>query len=196
MAYREISKGISLAADHAKYLIWLEQDTAQRQAAYAALSSPKRSTSIRESGYIMPFGVSTASPIYIPHKIMSADQSKASNSSLASAVVGALSNRITTAAAFHALTNPVSIGTAKKFQFARFQVRQVVAVAATKSNSRITGRLYQRNHINSVTANFGQRPTGETYGAATALILIGTLLLPILESTTQKCTYSFTPQGN
>ncbi|MEH2031254.1 MAG: hypothetical protein V7K67_16590 [Nostoc sp.] len=196
MPYRNIAKGLNLAADHANYLAWLEQDTAQRQAAYAALNSPKRSTSIREMGYIMPFGASTASPVYIPHKIMSADQSKASNSSLASAVVGALSNRITTAAAFHALTTPVNIGTVKKFQFARFQVRQVVTVATGLSASRITKRLYKRNHINSVTASFGQRPTGETYGAATALILIGTLLLPILESTTERCTYSFTPQGD
>jgi hypothetical protein len=196
MAYRKISKALSLAADHANYLAWLEKDTAQRQAAYAALNSPKRSTTIRVAGYIMPFGVGTGSQAYIPHKIMSADQSKASNSTLAQAVVNALSNRITTVAAFQALEGAVSIYSAKNFKFAKFQIRQTVAIASTKSTSRITERLYKRNHRNSVTAVFGQRPTGETYGAATALILIGTQLLPILESTTQPCRYSFTPQGD
>ncbi|MEH2138688.1 hypothetical protein [Nostoc sp.] len=48
MAYKDISRGVRLAADHAKYITWLQKDTEGRQAAYAAITTPANRVKLSE----------------------------------------------------------------------------------------------------------------------------------------------------
>ncbi len=194
MAYKNIAKGVSLAADHAKYLTWLQLDTGGRQAAYQAVAKKTKDKVIHTPGFIIPFAAAVASKVYLPRQVLAASEGSASNAGLAGAVEAAVASRVFTTAPF--TEGGVELSTAKKFKFAKISVTQITAIAAAKSNSRITGRLYQKNTTSSVTANFGQVVAGEAYATATAAILASSGLAGLIAATTvNKTRYRFVPEG-
>ncbi|MEH2031253.1 MAG: hypothetical protein V7K67_16585 [Nostoc sp.] len=192
MAYREISKGVSLAADHAKYLAWLQQDTGARQTAYKAIAKAHKDKVIHVPGFIIPFAANIASKVYLPREILKADQGSASNAVLATAVATALLNRIYPAVPGFT-GGGYELTSAKKFKFAKISVKQTTAVATSKSASRITGREYQKNTTSSVTGHFGQILAGETEATALAAIIASTELAGII--TAPGNSYRYVPEG-
>ncbi len=192
MAYREISKGVSLAADHAKYLTWLQEDTGARQASYAAIAKKTKDKVIRVPGFIIPFAANIASKVYLAREILSSNQSTASNAVLAGALATALLNRIYPAVPGFT-GGGYELTSAKKFKFASISVKQTTAVATAKSTSRITGRLYQKNTTSSVTGHFGQILAGETEATALAAIIGATALAAIIAASGNS--YRYVPEG-
>ncbi len=170
MAYKDISRGVRLAADHAKYMAWLAKDTEARQAAYATVNTPANKVKTdRASGYIVPFNLTGSTMVYVPAKIISTTQA-GRGAELANTIRGILNNYTTTGTEFEALTTPASLSDAKKFKFAKLTVIQRVVTATQKSNSRITGRQYYKHENDSVTASFGKHVIADTYATVTAAI--------------------------
>lgn len=170
MKYSQISKGISLAADHAKYITWLTTDTAARQSSYKLIAKSTRDKHVNIAGWLIPFGINVAAKYALVHYVISENQTGASNPALATAVYNALVGR-----SEPSIIDPTGwtfdTKSGKKFKFAKLSVTQVTNKATTKSTSRITGRQYYKNVTSSVTAEFGQIITGESYQAATEAIV-------------------------
>jgi hypothetical protein len=119
MAYKDISRGVRLAADHAKYIVWLNKDTEARQAAYATVTTPANKVkTTRASGYIVPFDSTGTVLVYLPARLISATQ-EGRGSVLAKAMQGILNPFTFTTAEVGALTTPNVLDTAKKFKFAK-----------------------------------------------------------------------------
>lgn len=193
MAYRDISRGVSLAKDHANYLAWLDKDTSARQTAYAALGGAKKITTAHEAGYIIPFGSSSVTLVYLPARIISVAQT----ATVSTAVSKILQPYITTGTEFTALSTAVKddlLSGAKKFKFAKLSVKQLVAAAAEKLPSRITGRLYYRNHTNTCTASFGKTIAADTYDATVAAIKANADFVSLTTGTNAKNHYRFIPE--
>jgi hypothetical protein len=147
MAYTDISRGVRLAQDYAKYKAWLEQTTEQRQASYAAIvTAANRVKTARASGYIIPFDSTGTGLIYIVEEF-TFDLTK----------IGAL-------------TSPNLLDSVKDFKPAKLTVIQRVQTATAKESSRITGRKYYRHENDSVTANFGKKVAADTYESVTTAI--------------------------
>lgn len=163
MAYRDISRGIRLAADHAKYIAWLEKDTAARQEAFAAVSNPANKVKTdRIPGYVIPFDSTGAQLAYVPARLIKATQT-GRGSTLAIAlenVVAAYTFGLTEIAG---LTTPNLLDGVKQFKCAKLSIIQRVTTATEKKASRITGRLYYRHENDSVTTVFGKKLAADTY---------------------------------
>lgn len=169
MAYKDISHGVRLAADHAKYIAWLEKDTAARQAAYATVTTPANKVKTdRILGAVIPFSSSGTNLVYLPARLI-ADEQTGRGAALANTLRTILAEFTFTPTNLLALTNPnVLEGT--KFKPAKLTVIQRVLTATTKEASRITGRLYYRHENDSVTGCFGKKVAADTYDLAITAI--------------------------
>ncbi len=170
MAYKDISRGVRLAADHAKYMAWLEKDTAARQTAYAAITTPANKVKTeRAPGAIIPFETSGINLVYLPARLIAATQN-GRGAQLANALRGIVADYTFTTAKLAALTTPNIIDNVKNFKFAKLTVIQRVQTATTKEASRITGRLYYRHENDSVTTSFGKKEASNTYDTVVTAI--------------------------
>lgn len=170
MAYTDISRGVRLAADHAKYLAWLQKDTEARQTAYAAVTTPGNKVKTdRELGAIIPFSSSGANLVYLPARLIAAAQA-GRGSELAGVIRGLLNNFTFTTAELALLTTPNIIEGAHKFKFAKLTVVQRITTATTKSSSRITGRQYYKHENDSITAHFGKKVAADTFDTVVTAI--------------------------
>lgn len=170
MAYKDISRGVRLAADHAKYMTWLQKDTSERQTAYAAITTPaNRVKTERVSGYIVPFDQNGSGLVYLPARLIAASQT-GRGSALATTIKGIVDEYTFSSTEVAALTTPDVLDNVKKFKFAKLTVIQRVQTATTKEASRITGRQYYRHENDSVTANFGKKIAADTYDSVVTAI--------------------------
>jgi hypothetical protein len=168
MAYRDISRGVSLAADHAKYMIWLNKDTAARQAAYATVNTPADRVKInREPGYLVPFG-SEVALVYLPGRIISATNT-GRGAGTALALRGVVENYTFSDLEVKTLAN-ANILDGVKYTPAKLTFTQRVTTATARESSRITGRSYYRHENDSVTTGFGKKVLTDTYGSAVTAI--------------------------
>jgi len=75
MAYKDISRGVRLKADHDKYLIWLNKDTEARQTAFKEVNEPKNTVrTTRIAGYIVPFHQNGPTLVYLPARLIAPTQ--------------------------------------------------------------------------------------------------------------------------
>ncbi|MEH1829535.1 MAG: hypothetical protein V7L22_30065 [Nostoc sp.] len=170
MAYKDISRGVRLAADHAKYITWLQKDTEARQAAYAAITTPaNRVKTGRVPGYIVPFDQNGTGLVYLPARLIAATQS-GRGSALATTIKGIVDEFTFSSTEVAALTTPDVLDSVKKFKFAKLTVIQRVATATAKESSRITGRQYYRHENDSVTTHFGKKVSTDTYDSVVTAI--------------------------
>lgn len=169
MAYSDISRGVRLAADHAKYMQWLNKDTAARQAAYATVTTPANKVKTdRVPGYLVPF-TSTGALVYLPTRLI-ADTQTGRGGTLASTLRTILGEYTFSQAEVNALTNPNVLEGVKQFKPAKLTVIQRVSTATTKEASRITGRMYYRHENDSVTGVFGKKVIADTQDTVIAAI--------------------------
>lgn len=197
MAYKDISRGVRLAADHAKYMLWLNKDTEARQAAYATVTTPANKVkTARTSGYIVPFDATGTALVYLPARLISPTQ-EGRGSVLAKAMEGILKPFTFTTAEVGALTTPNVLDTAKKFKFAKLTVIQRVTTATVKESSRITGRKYFRHENDSITASFGKKVAADTYDTVTTAIKANTAFTGLFtgSETALASKYRFVPEG-
>jgi hypothetical protein len=170
MAYTDISRGVRLAQDYAKYKAWLEQTTEQRQASYAAIvTAANRVKTARASGYIIPFDSTGTGLIYIPTRLI-ADSQTGRGATLANTLRGIVEEFTFDLTKIGALTSPNLLDSVKDFKPAKLTVIQRVQTATAKESSRITGRKYYRHENDSVTANFGKKVAADTYESVTTAI--------------------------
>lgn len=160
MAYKDISRGVRLAKDHANYMLWLDKDTAARQAAYAAITTPANKVkTTRVPGYVVPF-TSTGAIVYVPTRLIGATQ-QGRGATLATALRGILGEYTFTEDDVETQPN-ANILEGVKFTPAKLTVIQRITTATTKGKSRITGREYFRHENDSVTGVFGKKVIGDT----------------------------------
>nr|MDZ8058388.1 hypothetical protein [Nostoc sp. EkiNYC01] len=196
MAYKDISRGVRLAADHAKYMAWLQKDTAGRQAAYAAITTPANKVKTeRVLGAIIPFSSSGTSLVYLPARLI-ADVQTGRGGALANTLRGVLAQYTSTQENLAALTNP-NIIEGTKFKPAKVTVVQRVTTATTKEASRITGRLYYRHENDSVTGSFGKKVAADTYDSVVAAITAETAFTALFTGSANALAskYRFVPEG-
>jgi hypothetical protein len=197
MAYRDISRGVRLAADYAKYKTWLEKDTEARQAAYAAVTNPANKVkTARISGYIIPFDASGTTFVYVPARLIGANQS-GRGSTLATTLKGIVDDFTFSTAEVAALTTPNILEGAKGFKFAKVTVIQRVTTSTTKESSRITGRKYYRHENDSVTASFGKKVAADTYDSVSQAIREKPAFVALFTGSENALAsrYRFVPEG-
>lgn len=192
MAYTDISRGVRLAADHAKYITWLEKDTEARQIAYAAITTPgnKVQTS-RVAGYLAPFSATGATLIYAPAKLISPTQA-GRGSALALRVKQILTE-------YSNLTlDGTEVGlTGVKYKPATMTLVERVTTATNKESSRITGRKYYRHENDSVTGKFGKKVVADDYDSVVAHIRTIAEYLAFFSTGTNAAfnRFRFVPEG-
>ncbi|MEH1786357.1 MAG: hypothetical protein V7L23_12420 [Nostoc sp.] len=175
MAYKNIAKGVSLAADHAKYITWLNLDTAGRQQALAAsgYAPAKKAKIAREVGAIIPFNSGSSTAVFYNARIISATQNGV-GAATGNTLRGLLANYTMNETEIAALAaGSIVLSGIKKYKFASLTLKALVAAATANSPSRITGRQYKKNDYDSVTAHFGKAaptPGSSTYSSVVALI--------------------------
>ncbi len=170
MAYRDISRGVRLAKDHARYITWLEKDTEARQAAYAAITTPGNKVKTdRTPGYIVPFDQNGTGLVYLPAKLIAATQN-GRGATLAKVMKALVDPYTFSNTQVEGLTTPDVLDGVKKFKFAKFTIIQRIQTATTKEASRITGRQYYRHENDSVTTHFGKKVTADTYDSVVTAI--------------------------
>ncbi|MBN3943006.1 hypothetical protein [Nostoc sp. NMS9] len=197
MAYRDISRGVSLAKDHANYITWLEKDTNARQTAYAAITTPaNRVKTERVGGYIIPFSQNGSGLVYLPAKLISATQN-GRGSALATTIKGLVDDYTFSSTEVAALTTPDVLENVKKFKFAKLTVIQRVTTATEKEASRITGRKYYRHENDSVTANFGKKLAADTFDSVVAAIKAESAFNALFTGSANALAsrYRFVPEG-
>lgn len=197
MAYKDISRGVRLAADHAKYMTWLAKDTEARQTAYAAITTPANKVKTdRVPGAIIPFDTSGANLVYLPARLINPTQT-GRGAELAKTLQGITAEFNFTTVELAALTTPNIIDNVRKFKFAKVTVIQRVTTATTKESSRITGRQYYRHENDSVTAHFGKKEASNTYDTVVTLIKAKTAFTGLFtgSETASASRYRFVPEG-
>ncbi|MEH2445794.1 MAG: hypothetical protein V7K18_08420 [Nostoc sp.] len=188
---------MNLAKDHANYLSWLEKDTAGRQTAYAAVTKPENKVKTeRELGAIVPFTASGTNLVYLPARLIAANQ-EGRGKELADVIRGLLANFTFTTTELATLTTPDIIEGAHKFKFAKLIVVKRVTAATAKSSSRITGRQYYKHENDSVSAHFGKKVAADTFDSVVTAIKAeaawNTLFTGSAEALASR--YSFVPEG-
>jgi hypothetical protein len=157
MAYKNIAKGVSLAADHAKYITWLNLDTGARQQAFGTVYTPgNRAKITREAGAIIPFNELGSGIAYLGANVISGTNT-GTGGGTALALLAIVAPYLLTAAQRAALPGTASvIAGIKKYKFAKVVLSKLITAATAKSTSRITGREYYKNDYDSITAHFGK----------------------------------------
>jgi hypothetical protein len=197
MAYKDISRGVRLAQDHAKYMEWLNKSTEARQTAYATVNTPANTVkTARVPGYIVPFDSSGASLVYVPARLISATQA-GRGAALATTVKGIVDEYTFSTTEVAALTSPNVLDSAKKFKFAKVTVIQRVTTATVKESSRITGRKYYRHENDSVTASFGKKLAADTYDTVSQAIKEKPAFIALFTGSENATAsrYRFVPEG-
>ncbi|WP_017317112.1 hypothetical protein [Mastigocladopsis repens] len=197
MAYRDISRGVRLAADYAKYTAWLNKSTEERQAAYAAITTAANKVkTARTPGYIVPFDASGTSLIYVPARLISATQS-GRGAALATTLKGIVDEFTFSTQEVAALATPNVLENAKSFKFAKVSIIQRVVTATTKESSRITGRKYYRHENDSVTASFGKKVAADTYDSVVQAIKEKPAFIGLFTGSENAAAsrYRFVPEG-
>lgn len=198
MAYKDISRGVRLAADHAKYMLWLNKDTEARQTAYATVTTPanKVKTS-RVSGYIVPFDADGANLVYVKAQLIAATQA-GRGSGVAKELQQILDPYTFSSSEVTALATPNVLDNARQFKFAKLTLVQRVITATTKEASRITGRKYFRHENDSVTGRFGKKVAADNYSSVTQAIQESPKFVAFFAATANKDNgnkYRFVPEG-
>ncbi|MEH2193408.1 MAG: hypothetical protein V7K98_12325 [Nostoc sp.] len=197
MAYKDISRGVSLAKDHANYIVWLNKNTGERQASYAAITTPaNRVKTERVPGYIIPFDQNGSGLVYLPTRLISATQA-GRGSALATTIKGIVDEFTFSTTEVAALTTPDVLDSVKKFKFAKLTVIQRVQTSTTKEASRITGRQYYRHENDSVTAHFGKKIAADTYDSVVTAIKAKSAFNALFTGSENALAskYRFVPEG-
>ena len=196
MAYKDISRGVRLAADHAKYIAWLEKDTAARQAAFAAVSNPANKVKTdKVPGYVIPFDSTGAQLAYVPARLIKATQT-GRGSALAIALAHVVQDYTFDLNEIALLTTPNLLDGAKQFKCAKISVIQRVTTATEKEPSRITGRLYYRHENDSVTTVFGKKLATDTYETVKEALIASSAFKALVPGTgTVANRYRFVPEA-
>lgn len=196
MPYRDISRGVSLAKDHANYLTWLEKDTAGRQESFATVFTPgNRVKTARVAGYVIPFNSVGSQLAYVPARLIKATQT--GRGKVLSVAVGAIVQDYTfDLNDVEALTTPNLLNGVKNFKCAKLIVTQRVTTAEEKKASRITGRLYYRHENDSVTTVFGKKVAADTYESVTEALIATSAFKELVPGTgSVPNRYRFIPEG-
>jgi hypothetical protein len=192
MGFRDLNRYPAQKARYDKYKEWLESTPEQRQAKFAAITDEtRRARAEREIGYVSPFGTTGNTKVYLPTRIIATNQS-GSGAAVAGTLRGLLANYTLTGDDFQALTAPILIE-AKKFRFAKLTLTSVVA--GTKKASRITGAMYSKPDVDSVTCPFGQNTGGQDYGTAVVAIKTESAYANFLQDNNGRNRARFTPEG-
>jgi hypothetical protein len=192
MGFRDLQRYPAQKARYDKYKEWLEATPEQRQSKYAAITDEtRRVKTAREIGYVSPFGTAGTTKVYIPTRIIAAQQS-GSGAGVAGVLRGLLATFTLTGDDFGALNSPILIE-AKQFKFAKLTLTSVVA--GTKKASRITGAMYLKPDVDSVTCAFGQNTGGQDYDDAVVAIKTATAYGNFLQENNGKNRARFTPEG-
>ncbi|RCJ21563.1 hypothetical protein A6S26_24245 [Nostoc sp. ATCC 43529] len=197
MAYKDISRGVRLAKDHEKYMLWLNKDTQARQQAFAAVNDPTKTVkTARVPGFIVPFDSSGTELVYVPAKLISPSQS-GRGSDLALVLKGLVDEFTFSTTEVAALTTPNVLEGVRNFKFAKLTVTQRVTTATAKSASRITGREYYRHENDSVTAHFGKKLASSTYSAVMDAISEKPAFTALFQGSANATAsrYRFVPEG-
>ncbi|MGI8503007.1 MAG: hypothetical protein ACR2LR_18000 [Hassallia sp.] len=195
MAYKDISRGVRLKAEHDKYIAWLEKDTAARQTAYASVTvAGNKVKTDRLAGYVVPFDANGSALVYIPTRLISPTQN-GRGAELAKVVEAIVKPFTFTQAEVKALTAPNVLDLVKKFKPAKVTLIQRVQTVTEKKASRITGRLYYRHENDSVTASFGKKVAADTYDTAMAGIKVSTGFAAFTGATNPHNKFRFVPEG-
>lgn len=194
MGFRDLQRYPQQKAKYDKYLQWLEATPAERQAKFAAITNEAQRVKIpRDSGYISPFGTAGSTKIYLPAPLIAAADPTGQGAAVAIILRGLLASYTTTETEFGALSSPVLID-AKKFKFAKLMLKAVVP-GTTRVASRITGALYYKPAVDSVSAPFGQNTGGQEYTEAVDAIKGASAFTTFIAGNGGKNTYKFTPEG-
>lgn len=192
MGFRDLQRYPAMKARYDKYKEWLDATPAQRQAKFAAITDEsKRAKTEREKGYISPFGTAGATKIYVPARLIKNGQT-GQGSGVANVLRTLLTNHVTTATEFAALTDPLLIETSQ-FKAAKLTLTSVAP--GNKKNSRITGAEYNKPDVDSVTCAFGQNTGGQTYDAAVLAIKGQSAFATFLAGNGGKNRARFVPEG-
>ncbi|WP_427159404.1 hypothetical protein ACQFX9_25800 [Aliinostoc sp. HNIBRCY26] len=192
MGFRDLNRYPAQKARYDKYKEWLESTPEQRQAKFAAITDEtRRARAEREIGYVSPFGTAGNTKVYLPTRIIAAQQS-GSGAGVATTLRGLLANYTLTGDDFQALNNPILIE-ARKFKFAKLTLTSVVA--GTKRASRITGATYSKPDVDSVTCPFGQNTAGQDYDDAVVAIKTDSDYANFLQGNGGRNRARFTPEG-
>ncbi|MEH2307000.1 hypothetical protein [Nostoc sp.] len=193
MGFRDLQRYPAQKARYDKYKEWLDATPAERQAKFAAITDEtKRARAEKEAGYISPFGTAGNTKIYLPARLLKANQT-GQGSGVANVLSTLLAPYTTTTTEFAALTTPLLID-AKKFKFAKLTLT-TVAPGTTLKNSRITGAAYKKPDVDSVTSPFGQTTGGQPYDGAVLGIKGQSAYATFLEGNGGKNRARFTPEG-
>lgn len=193
MGFRDLNRYPAQKARYDKYKEWLDATPAERQSKFAAITDEsKRARAEKEAGYISPFGTAGTTKIYLPARLLKANQT-GQGSGVANVLGTLLAPYTTTATEFAALTTPLEIE-AKKFKFAKLTLTTVVP-GTTPKNSRITGAAYKKPDVDSVTSPFGQTTGGQPYDGAVLGIKGQSAYATFLEGNGGKNRARFTPEG-
>ncbi|MBH8578016.1 hypothetical protein I8752_34735 [Nostocaceae cyanobacterium CENA369] len=193
MGFRDLQRYPLQKARYDKYKEWLESTPAERQTKFAAITDEtKRSYAEREKGYVSPFGTAGSTKIYLPARLIK-DGQTGQGSGVANSLRDLLASYTTTATEFGALTTPIEVE-AKNFKFAKLTLTAVVA-GTTKKASRITGAMYKKPDVDSVTSPFGQSSGGQAYDAAVLAIKGIPAFTTFIQGNNGKNRARFTPEG-
>ncbi len=193
MGFRDLNRYPAQKAKYDKYILWLESSPAERQAKYAAITDEtKRVKTEREKGYVSPFGTAGTTKIYLPARLIKSGQT-GQGSGVANSLLTLLASYTTTATEFAALTTPILIE-ASQFKFAKLTLTSVVPGTTPKA-SRITGALYKKPDVDSVTSAFGQNAGGQAYDEAVIAIKGEAAYATFLSGNGGKNRARFTPEG-
>ena len=193
MGFRDLQRYPAQKARYDKYKEWLDATPEQRQTKFAAITEEtKRVKTEREKGYVSPFNTAGTVKAYLLAKLVKSGQT-GQGSGVAEVVRNLLANYTTTATEFAALTTPLLIETSS-YKFARLTLTSVVP-GTTKKASRITGALYLKPDVDSVSCSFGQNAGGQDYDAAVLAIRGETAFATFLNGNGGKNRAKFTPEG-
>jgi hypothetical protein len=189
MGFRDLNRYPAMKAKYDAYKAWQDQTPEQRQTSYAAVTvEADRVKPEKVDGFVCPFNAAGASLIYVPAKLISTTQSGAG-----AALAGILKGIVDEFTFAAVPENGLSIAQ-KGYKFAKLTLTTVVP-STTKSKSRITGTLYNKPDVDSVSSPFGQKTAAQTYDAVVALIKAKTAVTTHGNGNGGKNRVKFTPEG-
>lgn len=193
MGFRDLERYPSLKAKYEKYIIWRDATPEERQAKFAAITDEtRRSKPNRVRGYLSPFNTAGTTKIFIPVKLLDETQS-GSSAGVAGTVRGLVNPYTVTSTEFGALTTPLLMEV-KNYKCAKLTLTSVVP-GTTRKNSRITGALYYKPDVDSVSSPFGQSTGGEDYDTVVTAIKGEAAYTTFINGNNGKNRASFTPEG-
>jgi hypothetical protein len=189
MGFRDLNKFPAMKAKYEAFKAWQDKTPEQRQQAYAAVTDEAGRVKVEKTGgYISPFNSTGTNLIYLPSRLINNTQSGA-GATLAGIVKGLVDE-------FTHTTIP-SGGIAVQqagYKFAQLTLTTVIP-GTTKSKSRITGAMYSKPTVDSVSSKFGQKTAGQDFDAVVALIKAKTAYTTHMSGNGGKNRAKFKPEG-